>query len=142
MAGMKFENKAESAKNGLLEQQKKALRASAKILRRAAKESVPVRMGDLKKVISTWVRVNRKTGDVRLELGVYGAKKAKAKGLAPAGTRAHLVEFGSVHNRPVSFLKAPTISNVEAIRRAQAEFLPGIVNLDNFDDVDEEVEDE
>ena len=145
MAGkstVKFESKAESAKNGMLEQIKKALRKSAKILKDAAKAAVPVASGDLQKVIATWVRVNKKTGEVKLELGVYNAKKAKAKGLAPAGSRAHLVEFGSIHNKPVSFLKAPTVENIEAIRRAQAEFLPSIVNLDSFQDVDEEVETE
>ncbi len=138
--GVVFKDNKDSAKNGMLEQEKKALRKSAKILREAAKAAVPVRTGDLRKVIATWVRVNKKTGEVKLELGVYGAKKAKAKGLAPAGTRAHLVEFGSIHNKPKSFIKAPTLANVEAIRRAQAEFLPDLINLDSFENVDEEVE--
>lgn len=138
---VKFTNNAESAKNGILEQEKKALRASAKILRTAAKESVPVMTGDLQNVIATWVRVIKKTGEVVLLLGVYNAKKAKAKGLTPAGTRAHLTEFGSVHNRPISFIKTPTIAHIEDIRRKQAEYLPDLANLEHFEDEDEEVED-
>ena len=137
---VEFTSHAEEVKNGMLEMEKKALRKSGKILKEASKNKVPVKSGDLQKVIATWVRVNKRTGDVKLQLGVYNAKKAKQKGLAPAGTRAHLTEFGSAHNRAVSFLKGPTVENVDAIRNAQAEFLPGIQHMSQFEDVDEEVE--
>lgn len=139
--GVKFVDNSATAKNGILEQEKKALRATAKILKKAAKAEVPERSGALKQNIATWVKVNRRTGEVKLELGVYNTSRAKKKGLIPAGFRAHFTEFGTSKSRGKSFLKAPTLSNIEAIRKKQAEYLPEVVNLDNFQDIDEEVDD-
>jgi|LSQX01.2.fsa_nt_gb HK97 gp10 family phage protein len=139
-AKVEFTSMAESAKNGLLEQQKKALRKCATLLRKETKAAVPVGEGTLLDNIGTWVRVKRKTGEVWLEIGVYDAKRSKRKKLTPAGFRAHFTEFGTRRSRGKSFLKAPTIANIENMRRIQAEFLPALINLDSFEDLDDEVE--
>ena len=141
-AQVKFTDTSTSAKNGMMEQEKKALRATAKLLRKVVKDATPVQRGWLKKSIGTWVKTNRRDGSCELQIGVYTSDRAKKKHIEmPYANRyAHLVEFGTSHSPAHSFLKEPTRQNIEAIRRAQAEYLPGLVNLDEFEDIDEEVE--
>lgn len=140
MAGnsVRFEDHSEEAVNGLFEAQKQALRASAKILKKAVKEACPEQTGNLKKNIAVWVRANRKTQEVKLEIGIYDAARAKKKGLKYA-FYAHMVEFGTSQKRARPFLKPTVISKIPDIRAEQAKFLPNIEPLERFDDTDEEV---
>jgi len=131
-------------KKQIMDLEAKALRSSSKILRAAVKQNVPVDKGDLKKSIATWVKKNRKTGEVSLQIGVYDRRRALKKGLKYV-YYASMVEFG-VSGRPAQpFLKTSVISNIEAVRTAQAEYLGQITRLKNpnYDDSDvDEVEDD
>ncbi len=140
--GVKFEDHSDEVKNGLLETQKKALREVGRMLKKASKEAVPVKTGALKASISTWVRVNKKTGQAHLELGVYSNKAARKKGLSPVGSRAHLTEFGTSKARGKSFLKAPTLALVSKIRDIEIKHIPELKHIATFQDTDEEITDD
>ncbi len=136
-----YTDTSDTAKNGMLEAEKQALRATAKILKKAAREACPVDTGNLRKNIATWVRVKKKTGDVHLELGVYGKERAAKKGLEYA-FYAHFVEFGHGGRAPAaahSFLKTPVIQNIQKIRAEQAKYIPVMTATDEEIDFDEEV---
>lgn len=135
---VKFTDTSEEAINGLFEAQKQALRASAKVVKKAVKEACPVATGNLKKNIATWVRANRKTGEVSLQIGVYDAERAKKKGLKYA-FYAHMVEFGTSKRRARAFIKPTVVAKIPEIRAEQAKYLPNIEILKNFNDTDEEV---
>lgn len=135
---VKFTDTSEEAINGLFEAQKQALRASAKILKKAVKDACPVATGNLKKNVATWVRANRKTGEVKLEIGIYDAARAQKKGVKYA-FYAHMVEFGTSKKRARPFMKPTVIAKVPEIRAEQAKYLPGIEPIKRFDDTDEEV---
>lgn len=135
---VKFTDTSEEAINGMFEAQKQALRASAKILKKAVKDACPVATGNLKKNVATWVRANRKTGEVKLEIGIYDASRAQKKGLKYA-FYAHMVEFGTSKKRARPFMKPTVIAKVPEIRAEQAKYLPGIEPIKRFDDTDEEV---
>lgn len=138
----KFVDNSAEAKAALLQQEKLALRASAKIVKKACKDAVPVRRGVLKKNIGTWVRTNRKSGTVSLLVGVYNYRTAIKKGLHPANNIAHLVEQGTRRTKAHSFIEKPVTENIGKIREAQAQFLPDIkpVSVADIKDDDEEVE--
>lgn len=138
-SSVKFTDNSDSAKNGLLEQQKLALRATAKFLKAKVKEAAPVKTGRLKKNIATWVRVSKKTQDVKLQIGVYNKAVAAKKGLEPA-FYAHIVEFGSKRQAAHPFLKPTIQDNVSGIREEQAKYLPDIKNLNTMQETDEEIE--
>jgi len=67
----------------ITELSKMALRDVAKLLRQRVKATgnLPVKTGNLKKNIGTWVRINKTTGKPELQIGVYGREKAKQKNL-------------------------------------------------------------
>lgn len=140
MAGnsVRFEDHSEEVVNGLFEAQKQALRGSAKILKKAVKEACPVATGNLKKNVATWVRANRKTGEVKLEIGIYDAARAQKKGLKYA-FYAHMVEFGTSKKRARAFIKPTVVAKIPEIRAEQAKYLPNIEILKSFNDTDEEV---
>lgn len=135
---VKFTDTSEEAINGLFEAQKQALRASAKVVKKAVKEACPVATGNLKKNIATWVRANRKTGEVKLEIGIYDAARAQKKGLKYA-FYAHMVEFGTSKKRARAFIKPTVVAKIPEIRAEQAKYLPNIETLKSFNDTDEEV---
>ena len=135
-----FVDYSTEAKAGVHEQSKLALRSVAKLLRKAVKEAAPVKTGTLKSNIGTWVRSNKKTGRVRLEIGIYKPEKALKKGLVPA-YYAHFIEFGTSQSAPHPFIKPTVIENIDEIRKAEAEYLPEIVKINEQPDVDEEIED-
>ncbi|GHV28029.1 hypothetical protein FACS18948_6410 [Clostridia bacterium] len=146
---VKFESHADEAKNGLLVVQKKALAAVGKFLANAAKSAAPVRSGRLKADVGAWARINKKTAQAFLEVGVYNSKKAKAKGLKPA-PHAHLVNSGTAQRfqksghptgaaRANHFLQDVVEANVGRIREIEARYLPEIDLSPTFEDVDEEV---
>ena len=137
-AKVEFKDTSDSAKNGILEQQKQALRASGKLLKKVVRDAAPEDTGNLKKNIATWVRVNKKTGETKLEIGVYDRARAEKKGLQYA-FQAHMLEFGTSKMRPRPFLKDPVRSNVGEVRNEMSKFLPDIKPVETFVDVDEEV---
>ena len=134
----------DDVKKQMMDLETKALRESAKVLRKIVKANVPVDEGNLKKSIGTWVKKNRKTGEVSLQIGVYDKRRALKKGLSYV-YYAHIIEFGSSQMRAKPFLKPTVLNNIEALRNAQADYLSQITRLKNpdYDDTDvDEVEDE
>lgn len=137
---VKFVDNSDPAKNGLIEQQKLALRAVAKMLRKRVKDAAPVLSGTLKKNIGTWVKTNRKTGEVVLLIGTYNRKAADKKGIRHA-FYAPIVEFGGKGRAAHPFIKNTVMSSVADIRAEEAKYLPDIKPVYNASDEDEEIED-
>lgn len=138
---VEFKDTSEEAKNGMLEQQKQAMKAVAKFLKKAVKDATPVDTENLKKNVAVWVRVMKKTGEVKIEIGIYDAKRAAKKGLSYA-FYAHMVEFGTSKMPAKPFLKDTVRANVAAIRNELAKYLPNIEPVVEYVDEDaEEAED-
>lgn len=134
----------DNVKKQIMDLEAKALKESAKVLRKAVKNNVPIDKGDLKKSVATWVKKDRKTGEVSLQIGVYDKRRALKKGLKYA-YYAFLVEFGTSRTTAQPFLKNTVMGNLEEIRKAQAEYLGQITKIKNpnYDDADiDEVDDE
>jgi len=72
---------------------KAALRDVGKVLKVYIKERTPVKTGLLQKSWQHWVKKERTTGEIKLQLGVYSAKQAKKKNQGYAH-HAHLVLLG------------------------------------------------
>lgn len=137
---VKFVDNSDPAKNGLMEQQKLALRAVAKMLRKRVRDAAPVKTGTLKKNIGTWVKTNRKTGESVLLIGTYNAAAAKKKNIRHA-FYASILELGGKGKTARPFLKNTIMASVSDIRAEEAKFLPDIKPVYNASDEDEEIED-
>lgn len=138
---VKFIDNSDPAKNGLMEQQKLALKAVAKMLRKRVKGAVKKDdTGALKKNIGTWVKVTKKTGEVKLFIGVFSRATSKKKGYEPASAYAHFIEFGSRHAGAFPFLKPTIMSSIADIRATEAEYLPDIKPYAQSEDEDAEVD--
>lgn len=120
---MSFEYKSNTAevKKVMKELERAALKETAKFLRPIIKQAVPVRQGDLKKNVGTWVR--RK--DSSLQIGVYTRERAKRKGYKYA-YHASLVHFGTRKTRAVPYLNNPIMQNIDQIRLIQGRYLKEI----------------
>lgn len=122
MAGsVKFESNAKQVKYIMTELERAALKEVAKFLRKQVKARVPVKSGTLKKNVGTWV----KKKDGSLQIGVYSRERAKRKKYTYA-YHAHLVQFGTVKTKPVDFLRAPVMENIDQIRLIQGKYLKAI----------------
>jgi HK97 gp10 family phage protein len=117
-----------------------ALRDVAKLVRREMKKRVPVKTGNLKKNIGTWVRKS-KDGSARLQLGVYDSKRSKKKGLPPA-FYGMFIEFGTSKIKAVPFLRPAVYENLNEIQKIEAKYLSALSGdvKENFDE-GEEIED-
>ena len=78
---------------------KKALKAGGKIITKALKEKISVRTGGLKKSITAWAKIDRKTGTPYMEIGYRSKAQMLKRGVKffvnPAwyefGTRPHTI---------------------------------------------------
>ena len=115
----------------ITELSKMALRDVAKLLRQRvkAKSNIPVKSGNLKKNIGTWVRINKATGKPELQIGVYNRERAKKKNLSYAFYAMYL-EFGTKKQRPINggkgFLKHIVNTSIEDIRKIEGQYLEAI----------------
>jgi len=130
----------------LTELGRKALKETAKIVRKDAKKRVKAQSedtGTLRKNIATWVKKKGPEGP-HLQIGVYKKDRAKKKGLGDA-YYAHFIEFGTSKQAAKPFLRPSVMENIEEIRRKQAEIIPEIENEDRaralIDESEEETND-
>lgn len=99
-----------------------ALRDIAKLVRKRAKQGAPKDSGEYAKNIATWVRKNKKTGEVGLHLGVYNAKTSRKKKRQPIYF-AHIIEFGSRFVKGYKVLTNAVYENIDDIRRITGKYL-------------------
>lgn len=122
-----YQSYSSEVKSAIRKLEKKALRETAKFLRKSIKQTVPVDQGVLKKNVGSWVRGRAKEDPV-LQVGVYDRARARKKGYTYA-YHAHLVQFGTVKIRGTDYLRAPVFQNINTIREIQAQYLSEIENL-------------
>jgi hypothetical protein len=127
MANVTYQSNAKEVKKAISQLEKKALRETAKFLRKEIKKTVPVDDGVLKKNVGSWVRGKAKEDPV-LQIGVYDRTRARKKGYTYA-YHAHLVQFGTVKTGGIDYLRAPVFDNIDKIRELQADFLRQIEDI-------------
>lgn len=122
-----YQSNAKEIKQALNKLEKKALRETAKFLRKEIKKQVPVDDGVLKKNVGSWVK-GRINEVPKLEIGVYDRARSKKKGYTYA-YHAHLVQFGTVNMPGIDFMRSPVLQNIGKIRDIQAEYIRQIENI-------------
>jgi HK97 gp10 family phage protein len=125
--GVKFISDVDRAQYTLTELSRAALKDIAKLTRKIAKDNVPFLSGTLKSNIATWVKKDKATGQLELQLGVYDAKLAKKRGKKPA-IHAHFLEFGTKKMAKQPFLTPAVLDNIDEIRRIEGKYLSAIEN--------------
>lgn len=143
-SGVEFVSNVDACQYTLKELERAALRDSAKLVRKVMKNKVPKWMGVLKSNIASWVKKDRGTGEVSLQVGVYSPRISKKKSKIPA-YHTHLVEFGTVNMRAQPFIKPATLENISAIREIQGKYLSYIEDVEiakKYIDEEEEISDE
>lgn len=139
-----YTSNADLVKKMLMDLETEALKIASKEFRKIIKDEVPVDEGVLKQNVATWVRKDRKTGEVRLQIGIYDRERAKRKGY-PYAYHAHLVHFGTAKSQAKPFLRDGVFNNIEKIRELQTSQLAKINNLKdgiNSNDLEDEVDDD
>ena len=67
--GIKFIDTSQDAIKEMTNLSKQALKAGGKVITKILRDSVPVRTGGLKKAITAWAKIDRKTGRPYMEVG-------------------------------------------------------------------------
>lgn len=104
-----------------------AFRDVAKLVKRSMKEKIDDRTKNTKKSIGSWVRKDKVTGEIWLQVGVYTAPIAKKKNKIPI-YHAHILEFGSRYARKQPFIRPAVFDNINQIRDIQGKYLSAIEN--------------
>lgn len=130
--GVQFISNVERVNYTIEELTRAALRDAGRYLSKEIKKIIPVFRGVLKRCVGTWVKKDRLTGQVLLQMGVYSNKKAKEKGITPA-YHAHLVQFGyehigSGHVNGVNYLDSPVYKNIQTIQKIESQYLSALSN--------------
>lgn len=123
--GVKFISDVDRVNYTIQELSRAALRDVSKLIRKMAKQKVPVFLGVLKSNIATWVRKDKRTGDVELHIGIYDTRTSKKKNKTPA-YHAHLLEFGTAKMEAQPFLTPAVYDNINDIINIQAKYLSAI----------------
>lgn len=128
--GVQFVSSVDRVSYTIEELTRAALRDAGRYLSKEVRKMVPVFRGVLKRCVGVWVKKNRSTGQVLLQMGVYSNKKAKEKGLTPA-YHAHLVQFGyehvgSGHVNGVNYLDSPVYKNIQTIQQIESQYLSAL----------------
>ena len=97
--GVKFIDTSQDAIKEMTNLSKQALKAGGKVITKILRESVPVRTGGLKKAITAWAKIDRKTGQPYMEVGYRSRTQMKKRGVKyyvnPAwfefGTKPHQI---------------------------------------------------
>lgn len=108
-AYVKFYDTHQEVVDAMRKLSKEALRAGGKVVMKKLKADTPKVTGKAKKLITQWARIDRNTGQPRLDIGYYSAKTArKRKGinlpsnyvaLMEKGTGAHAIRAGVKSSR-------------------------------------------
>jgi HK97 gp10 family phage protein len=122
-----YQSNAKEVKKAITTLEKKALRETAKFLRKEIKKTVPKDEGTLRKNVGSWVKGKGNEVPV-LQIGVYDKARANKKGYTYA-YHAHLVQFGTVKMGATDYLRAPVIGNISKIRELQADFIRQIEDI-------------
>lgn len=121
-SGMKitFESNSKQVKHVMTQLERKALRESGKVIRKAWRKEIPKDSGDTRKSLGTWIRKDRGG----MQIGIYNKRTATKKKKVYVGFRYHIIEFGSRYVRGLSPLRNAVFGNIAEIIAAQAKFLP------------------
>jgi HK97 gp10 family phage protein len=122
-----YQSNAKEVKKAISKLEKKALRETAKFLRKEIKKATPKDEGVLRKNVGSWVK-GKSTEDPVLQIGVYDRTRARKKGY-PYAYHAHLVQFGTVKMGATDYLRGPVFNNINKIREIQGDFLREIESL-------------
>ena len=151
---IQFIDTSAECKKMMVKLSKDALRNSGKVITKILRSTVPVRTGGLKKSITAWAKIDRKTGQPLLEVGYRTRAQMRKRGFAffvnptwfEFGTKPHSIhvknaksltdgksKFGlHVENPGMSsknFLRNTVYQNIDKIRAAQEEKLGELTNL-------------
>ena len=150
MDNVTFVNMSSETKKMIANLSKSALRASAKVVRKKIRETVPLRSKNFKNHIASWVFINKQTGQPTLQVGFYGWQKVKQRKKTPSranphwiesGTKPHVINSqktmaynGTVYGKtvnhpgqqPTNTLRNAAFNNINEIRAAQEEYLAEI----------------
>lgn len=132
--GITFTSNVDQVKYSIEELTKAAFRDVGKLLRKKIKAAVPVDRGVLRSNVSSWVRKDKRTGKIELQVGVYTPQQSKKKGLTPA-YHAHLLQFGHLTVGgdwvpAIRFLDRPVYESIDDIVSIEAQYLLAL-NKDN-----------
>jgi HK97 gp10 family phage protein len=122
-----YQSNAKEVKKAIRKLEKKALRETAKFLRKEIKKTVPKDEGVLRKNVGSWVK-GKSTEEPVLQIGVYDRTRARNKGY-PYAYHAHLVQWGTVKMGATDYMRAPVFNNIDKIRQIQEEFIRQITDL-------------
>lgn len=97
---VKFIDTSKDVKNEMVNLSKKSLKAGGKVVTKILKSTVPVRTGGLKKSITAWAKIDRKTGQPYMEVGYRSRAQMRKRGVKffvnPAwfefGTKPHGIQ--------------------------------------------------
>ncbi len=149
---VKFIDTSPEVISTLKELSKSALGAAGKVIRKHLRENLPVHSNRLKNHIGTWKRIDKKTGQPRLEIGFYSWQTVKRKKKIPSHASPHWIEFGTTPHqiqprnakvlayndimygqkvqhpgtRATHILRNTVQNNIAEIRAAQEEYLKEI----------------
>jgi len=91
-----FVDTTKEVKKAMENLSRKALREGGKVAGKAIRSGMPNRSGRLKRMVGYWARIDRKTGQPKMDVGVYTVARQKKKGKPHhPGNIAHLIEFGT-----------------------------------------------
>jgi len=125
--GVHFISSVEKVDYTIAELSKAALRDVSKLLKRIIKNDIAVYRGVLKSNVASWVRKDRVTGQIELQIGIYDRKQSIKKGKTPA-IHAHFLEFGTRSMPAQPFLTPAVTNNIKLIRDIQSKYLSAIEN--------------
>ena len=151
---IQFIDTSSEVKKVMVKLSKQALRNGAKVVNKKLKSSLPVRTGGLKKSVTAWAKINRKTGQPYLEIGYRSRAQMRKRGVKyfpnptwfEFGTKPHIItaskdkiltdgetKFGKTIQNPGmrnrNFLRNTVVNNIQAIVDAQKEKLSELTDL-------------
>ena len=128
---VEFTSNVDACNYTIAELTKAALRDIGKTLVPLIKQETPVLTGRLRSSWQKWVRKD-KSGEQKLQIGVYNSQQAKKKG-KPYAYHAHLILLGHATKNggyvPANnFFEAVVRENVSLIREIQGKYLSAIAD--------------
>lgn len=143
--GVEYISSVARSKFLLSELTRAALKDVGKFLRRRIRDAAPKDTGNIKANIATWVKTNRYTKEIELEVGYYSKAAARKKGKKSA-FYARYFEFGTKKMAAKPFFTPTVMNNIDEIRRIEGQYLSTIENENRAlglikDNQDEEVSD-
>lgn len=103
---IKFIDTSSEVKKEMVNLSKQALKAGGKVVTKILRSTVPVRTGGLKKSITAWAKIDKKTGQPYMEIGYRSRSQMRKRGVKffvnPAwfefGTKPHGIQTKELVN--------------------------------------------